>query len=328
MPEAATIASSVQIGAESTPGTGVAAGKLLNYLGFAPSIDLSFNRFRPMGQKFAGALVPGKDATAWALSGQGSYSELIYPFCSALLNVTPTTVDTSARLWTFTPAARTEDAVKTFTVEVGSATRAQKATYVLCTGFELTFNRTDGVAVTGDAIGQAIQDNITLTASPTGVEDVPILPTHLDVYVDATSAGLGTTRYTRDFNAVFRCTNRFNAVWPINSTLASFGSHVEVEPTVQLELTVEADSQGMGPLVNARAGSTLFIRLSAVSTVLAGAATAKYQLIIDVAAKVSAINAFDDSDGVKVLTYTFDAVYDTTWAKAFTIGLQNKTAAL
>jgi hypothetical protein len=31
---------------------------------------------------------------------------------------------------------------------------------------------------------QNIQDNITMTASPTGVEDVPILPTHLDVFVD------------------------------------------------------------------------------------------------------------------------------------------------
>jgi hypothetical protein len=328
VPEVSTISNAIQIGAETTPGTGVAAGKLLNYLSLAPGIDLSFNRYRPMGQKFAGALVPGKDATSWAVTGQGSYSELIYPFCSALVNVTPSTVDTTAKLWTFTPAARTEDTVKTYTVEVGSATRAQKAAYVLFTGVELTFNRTDGVGIGGDAFGQQIQDNIALTGSPTGVEDVPILPTHLDVYVDATSGALGTTKLTRDFNAVFRCQNRFNQVWPINSTLASYGSHVEVEPTAQVELTVEADTQGMTYLTNARAGSTVFIRLAAVSTVLAGAATAKYQLIIDVAAKVSAINAFDDSDGVKVLTFTFDAVYDTTWAKAFTIGLQNKTAAL
>jgi hypothetical protein len=75
-------------------------------------------------------------------------------------------------------------------------------------------------------------------------------------------------------------------------------------------------------------GSTRFIRLAAVSTALAGATTAKYQLVIDVAGKVSAINAFGDEDGVKGLTYTFDAVYDPTWAKFTTIGLQNKTATL
>lgn len=328
MPEVASISNAVQIGAEATPGTSVAASKLLNYLSLDPGIELGFNRFRPMGQKVAGTVTPGQDSTSWDVSGQGSYSELIYPFCSMLTNVTPTTVDTTARLWTFAPAARTEDTIKTFTVEAGSATRAQKATYVLFTGIELTFNRTDGVTVGGSAIGQQIQDGITMTATPTGVEDVPILPTHLDVYVDATSAGLGGTKMTRDFNAVFRATDRFAAVWPINSANASYGSHVEIEPTFQIELTMAADTQGMGFLTNARAGDTRFIRLAAVSTALAGAATAKYQLLIDMAGKISNIAAFDDNDGVKVLTYTFDAVYDSTWAKFLTIGLQNKTATL
>jgi hypothetical protein len=328
MPELATVASSIQIGPEVTPGTGVAASKLLSYLSLDPGIEIGFNRYRPMGQKVAGTIVPGMDSTTWAVSGQGSYSELIYPFCSAIQNVTPTTVDTTARLWTFTPAARTEDTVKTYTVEVGGATRAQKAAYVLFTGVELTFNRSAGVTLGGAAIGQNIQDNITMTASPTGVEDVPILPTHLDAYVDNTSAGIGTTKLTRDFNAVVRITDRFNPVWPMNSTLPSYGSHVEKELTAQVEITVEADTQGMGFLADARAGSTRFIRLAAVSTALAGSTTAKYQLVIDVAGKVSAINAFGDNDGVKVLTYTFDMVYDATWAKFCTIGLQNKTATL
>src|SRR5215475_9940003 len=179
MPEVATVASSIQIGAETTPGTAVAANKLLNYLGLAPHIDLTFNRFRPMGQKYAGAITPGQDSTSWDVSGQGSYSELIYPFCSVFQNVTPTTVDTTAKLWTFTPAARTEDTVKTYTVESGSVSRAQKATYVLFNGFEITFDRDGGVDVAGTAIGQNIQDGITMTASPTAVEDAPILPVHL-----------------------------------------------------------------------------------------------------------------------------------------------------
>src|SRR6266542_8909 len=204
MPEVASISSAIQIGPETTPGTSVAASKLLSYLSLEPGIELAFNRYRPMGQKVAGAITPGQDSTSWGVSGQGSYSELVYPLCSVLTNVTPTTVDTTAKLWTFAPAARTEDTIKTYTVEAGSATRAQKATYVLFTGVELTFNRTDGITLGGSAIGQQIQDGITLTATPTAVEDKPILPTHLDVYIDATSAGLGTTKLTRDFNAVFR----------------------------------------------------------------------------------------------------------------------------
>jgi hypothetical protein len=330
LPEVSSIFSGSQIGAESTAGTGVAADKLLRYLAYEPSIDINFNRFRPQGQLVASAITPGQDSTTWALAGQGSYSELIYPFCGLFGTVAPATVETTGRRWTWTPAARTEITPKTFTVETGSSIRAQKASYVTQSGLELTFNRTDGVAVSGTAFGQQIQDSITLTGSPTQLEDVPILPTHLDVYVDATSAGIGVTKLTRDFNAVFRYNDARGPVWPINSTLASYGSDVQTEPTVQIELTCAADSQGMGFLTNARAGDTRYIRLAAISTVSAGAGTAKYDLLISRAGKVSSINAFDDNDGVKVLSYTFDAVYDASWGSGTFLIVQytNKTAGL
>lgn len=333
MPEVASIFSGVQIGAETTPGTQVAAGKLLNYMSLEPSIELEFSKFRPMGQLVASAVTPAKDSSSYAVSGQGTYSELIYPFCSLLTNTTPTTVDTTAKLWDFIPLGRSEDTIKTYTIETGSATRAQKAGYGLFTGLELTFNRTDGITIGGTAVAQALADNITLTASPTALEDKPILPTHLDVYVDTTSAGLGGTKLTRDFNAVWRCNDKWGEVWPVNSTLASFGSHVNTEPTIQMELTVAADTQGMGLLADARLGSTKYIRLAAVAPAaygFAGAVSAPYQLLIDMAGKVSEINAFDDNDGVKVLTYTFDAIYDPAWStgRYLRIQYQNKVTAL
>jgi len=329
MPEVASIFSGVQIGAETTSGTAVSASKLLNYMSLEPGIALDFNKFRPMGQVVASAITPGKDSTEWSVSGQGSYSELIVPFCSLLTNTTPATVETTARRWTFTPLGRSEDTVKTYTVESGSATRAQKATYGLFTGLEMTFNRTDGVTLSGTMVGQQIQDNITLTASPTAYEEAIILPTHLDVFVDATSGGIGGTKVTRDFNAVFRCNDRFGTVWPINSANASYVSHVSTEPAVQIELTMEADSAGMAYLVNARAGDTRYIRLSATSTVLAGT-TQFYDLRIDMAGEISDIKAFDDTDGIKTLTYTFDAVYDSAWGagKYVEVRLTNKTATL
>ncbi len=329
MPEVASIFSGVQIGAETTSGTAVSASKLLNYLSLEPSIALEMNRFRPMGQVVASAITPGKDSTEWSVSGQGSYSELIYPFCSLLTNTTPATVETTARRWTFTPLGRSEDTVKTYTVETGSATRAQKATYGLFTGLELTFNRTEGVTVSGSMIGQQIQDNITLTATPTSVEEAIILPTHLNCFIDATSGGLGGTKLTRDFNAVFRVNDRWNSVWPINSANASYVSHVNAEPAVQMELTMAADTQGMAYLVNARAGDTRYLRLSGTSTVLAGS-TQFYDLVIDMAGKISNIAAFDDNEGIKVLTYTFDAVYDSAWGSGqyLTVRLTNKTATL
>jgi hypothetical protein len=222
---------------------------------------------------------------------QGSYSELIYPFCSNLVNVTPSTTDTTAKTWTFTPAIRSEDTVKTYTIENGGAVRAGKAAYGIVADLELTFNRTDGVSIGGGGFAQNFQDNITLTGSPTYVEDVPILPIHMNVYADDTFANIGTTKLTRDFNVVWRSTGRFGQIWPINSTLASFGAHVETEPTVQMELT-----------------------------------TVK----IDMAGKITNIDGPSDADGIKAVTYTFDAMYDAAWGSGqfLTIGLQNKTATL
>ena len=314
MPEVASIFTGAQIGVETTSGTLVSASKLLNSLSLEPGISINFNRFRPMGQVVASQITPGQDFTEWGVSGVGNYSEIIYPLSSLLVSTSPVTVETTARRWTFTPAGRSEDTIRTYSVESGSSTRAQRATYVLFNGLEVTFNRTDGVSLSGSAIGQQIQDGITLTASPTSISEKVILPTHLDIYVDTTSGSFGSTKLTRDFNAVFRCNDRWGAVWPINSANASYVSHVNLEPTVQMELTMAADSAGMAYLVNARAGDTRYVRMSAVSTENAGASSAKYDLLIDMAGKISNIAAFDDAEGIKTVTYTFDAIYDTAWS--------------
>lgn len=328
MPENATVANTNQLGVEATPGTSVAANKLPRYLAFDLDPNIDFNRFRSMGSKFATALTPGQDFTTFSLSGQGSYSELVYAFCSNLVNVSPTTSDTTARTWTFTPAVRTEDTVKTFTIEQGDAVRAGKCTYGIVSDLELTFNRTDGVTVGGGGFGQQFQDNITLTGSPTAIEDAPILPTHIDVWADDTFAGIGVTKLTRDFNVVWRSNGRFGQVWPLNSTLASFGAHVELEPTVQLELTAEYDSQGSQFFTQARAGAVKYIRVKATSTVLAGAATVPYSLTIDFAGKISGLGGFDDQDGVRVVSWTLDAVDDATAGFAHKVVAVNKVSAL
>ena len=314
MPEVASIFTGAQIGAETTSGTAVSASKLLRYLSLEPGIALNFNRFRPMGQVVASAVTPGQDFTEWNITGAGSYGEMMVPLASVLVSTSPVTVETTARRWTFTPAGRSEDTIKTYTVESGSATRAQKATYVFVNGMEITFNRTEGVTLSGSAIGQQIQDNITLTASPTNYGDKPILPTHLDVYVDTTSSSFGTTKLTRDFSAVLRVNDRWGAVWPINCTLSSYAAHVNLEPTVQMELTSPPTPAGW-PISSTPAPATpgtSGCRRSRPRT--PGPTAAKYDFLCDMAGKISNIAAFDDADGVKTITYTFDAVYDTGWS--------------
>jgi hypothetical protein len=318
----------VQAGTEATPGTNVAANKKFISIGVTPAIQMDPNRFRPMGQKFASVVVPGKEWVEASIDGIGSYSELLWFFASCFRDPgSATTLDTSARKWTFAPQGGAEDNVKTLTIEQGGAVRAHKFNYGLVTDLDLTWNR-DEIAVSGTMIGQKLSDGITMTATPTTPPEVPILPAEVDVYLDNTSGTLGTTRLTRVLEIKNAVSSRFNPVWVIDSTQASYVAHVESEPTCEITLLMEADTAGMAQLTQMRAGTTKFLRVLCTSATLAGSTTQKYSLTWDTAVKVKDVGDFSDEDGVYAIEWTFEMVYDTTWGKAFTIDLVNKETTL
>jgi hypothetical protein len=327
VPERTAISTATQIGVESTPGTPVAANKLLNSLSVEAGVQVDMLEFRPVGQKYESMIVPGKEWTEASLTGVGSYTELVYllngVLCAA---VGVQNGATTAYDWTFNPASRTADTVKTFTVEQGDAVRAHSFAYGLITELGMSFSR-DGVEIDGTMIGQRLADSITLTATPTAVEEKPILPTHLDVFLDPTSAALGTTKLTRVLSADLTIGDRFNPVWVLNSALPSFASHVETAPNVELELLVEADAQGMALLTTLRAGGTHFIRVKATHTDLAGAAL-PYSFQFDLAAKISDVSEFSEEDGIYAITWTNRAVHDATWGKAMSAKVTNKLITL
>lgn len=332
MPELATVAQTVQIGKETTPGTGVAAGKLLQYIGFALNPTVETVEFRPAGSKANSTVLPAKDYTPFDISSDvGSYSEIVYLFSSLFKDVTATTVDTTGKQWLYEPNARAAETKARYTIEQGDSTRAGKATYGMVTGLELTFTREGaGMSLSGAGVAQQYQDNIALTGSPTTVEEAPVLPMHINVYVNDTFGAIGTTKLTRDFTAAWRCNDVAAPIWPLNSANASFASDVELPHLVELELTAMADTAGMAFLTQVRAGATKYIRLEAKSTVLAGSATEFYKIWIDGAYKVREVGGFEDVEGAKCVAWNLGAVTDSTFsATAFQrITVVNKVAAL
>jgi hypothetical protein len=328
MPERSSLTQGVQVGVETVPGTNVAANKKFVSIGITPAVQMDPLQFRPMGSKYNTIVTPGKEWVEADIEGVGSYTELLYFLSSCVAAPgAPVTIDGTGRTWTFSSAASSEDTVKTMTVEQGGVVRAHKFNYGLVSELELTFNR-DGVEVGGSMIGQKLSDNIVLTVGPTAMSQIPILPTDVDVYLDPSSATLGTTKLLRVLEATWTLGDRFNPVWVLNSTLGSYAAVVESEPNAQLSLLMEADAEGMAQLSQMRAGSTAFVQIKCTSPQLAGASTAKYSLKIDNAVKVSEVGDFSDEDGVYAIEWTFDLVYDATWGKAFTIDLVNKEATL
>lgn len=328
MTERSSLLQGVQIGKEATKGTAVSCSTLLNALDIAISgWEPTMNRTRPMGQAVASQIVPVYEETPITVGGTLNYSEAVYLYTGLLHIATASTTDTSGKAWTFTPNARQESDIYTFTVEQGGSVRAEKASFCHFTGAEVTYNRTTGVTVSGSGRGQALSDNITLTGSPTAHAERPILGSDIKVYVDSTTASLGTTQYNRDFEVVHRMNDVRGPVSPLTGA-ASFVDTVQTEPTMQLEMKLERDTQGMAFLAQARSGATQYVRVKALSTILAGSATVFYTHQLDFAGKISAGYSKDDEEGVDVATWPLDAVYDANWGKYMEILVINKVSSI
>lgn len=325
MADRATIFQTVQIGVEATPGTGVAANKQLQSLSIEPAIKADLKSFRPMGTKFSTIHALGKESVEAKLSGQPTYDELLYVLASALTAPTTTQPDSvnapTAYQHVFTASSSSADSPKTFTVEQGGSVRAQKFSYALINALKLAFKR-DELSLEGSMIGQALQDGIVMTASPTALPIVPVLPTEVSVYLANTQAGLtGATALTRAISAEWGVEDRYSGIYPLNRSFSSFAAHVETEPKMQLKLKLAADADGMGLLSNMRAGTTKFARIETLGNTIAG--TVKYKLVIDLALQVAEVSDFSDEDGLYAIEWTFDCVHDGTWGKSHSVTLVN-----
>lgn len=326
MPERASISQVVQIGVESTPGTSVAANKKLLATQISPAIQTAVKMFRPLGGKYPTVGAQGKEWSSAGVTGQMVYTDIVYHLASIMNYAAPVQqAATAAYKWTFTPSQSNEDTAKTFTVEAGSSVRAHKMAYGIFDTWGYSINR-DECMIKGSMLGTRLEDAITLTLSPTEIALQPILPTEVEVFVDATSAGIGATKQLRVFNIAFEMANKVGPIWPVDSQQTSWAAHVELEPKAQLKLLVAADGAGMSHLTRLRSGDKRFIQIKATGPVIASSYTWLFKH--GLCGVVTAPSEFKDEQGVYAIEWTFDVTYDATWAKAQQIEVINTLTAL
>lgn len=327
MAERSALNQTIQIGVESTPGTAVAAPTRLQAIGIEPTVDVEMDQFRPMGQKYRAITTLGKEWVTANITGRGSYTELIYMFSSVIGTATVTNPGTLAYNWQFVPESFDDDLPKTFTVEHGSSVRADEFNYGIVTELGMTFNRT-AIEVSGSMMGRALTDGITMTGAPTAVDLVPIIPTQVSVYMDDTSAGLGSTKLTRAISAEFNLGSRFGPVWILDAANPQYVNHIETEPDLTMSMTLQADAQGMALLDTMRTGATKFIRIEATGGTDSIESGQDYTFTLDLAGKVADTNGFSDEDGVYAVEFNFVGVHDDTWGQAYEVNLKNAISAL
>lgn len=333
MPERTALTQVVQIGVESTPGTAVPATKRLQSLTVSLGPKLDVRMTRPSGYKVATIAAPGKEWVEGRAQGQLTYTELVYLLSSVFKTVTPTQVNAPGGLaykWTFAPSVSSEEQFKTYTLEYGSAVRAERVAHVLFTGLSVSFNR-ENCEVNAPFIGMAMEDPFTLTSTGvSAIELMPVLGTQLSLYVADTPAGLSNTanKLTRAFSAEFSVDDRYEPLWVVDAAKQSFVTVSEKPAAPTLKFTVEADAAGMALLPVARQGDTRFVRIEAIGRTIDATPPTPYRLTLDVAVKITGVSDFKDEQAVVALDYECEVVYDAGWTKFLQAEVVNTLTAL
>lgn len=329
MVDRATLNETTQIGLEGTPGTIVPADKLMSSLTILPSPEMDIKMFGPANQKFNSVSIINKESSIADVEGILDYNECIWPFSSIMGQTTPT--GGPAYTWVFTMENTAPDDPATFTIEQGNAVsgHASRMGYGIFTEFTLQVSR-DDTSASGSLMGQDMEPGITMTAAPDTIALKPVMPRHWDIYIDDAFVGIGGTQMDRVFEAVLTIGERYNGVWPLKSSEGSYAGHVETKPTVSIELTMEADDEGLALITALKAGDRKYVRLRATTGTDYITGTTPWSLTIDMAGVVSEVGPLEDNDGVYTQTYTLTAVYESGWngGQAIQVTVVNEIASL
>lgn len=315
MAEELSIFKGIQLGVETTHGTGVAADTILPSLTLAPAIQFDATKYRPTGRMAPRNFLPHRDHVQATIGGALCYEQIVYLLASLINYAAPSLNTATSYTWAFELSDDSEDTVKSYTVEQGDATRAKEFPYGLVNELELTFGPRE-ITLAGQMIGQEITDDISMTGAPTEISEVLVLPEQVSVKLADTAAGLaGASALERAFKARWKLGNRHGPIWTLNAAEDSWTAHAELEPAMEMALLLAADATGMGILSNMRAGSTKFMRIKAVGALIETGYS--YTLQLDMAGQVSTVGEFSDQDGVYAMEWTFGQIYDQTWGKGF-----------
>ncbi len=334
-PERTYATQKIQIGAESTTalGTSVAASKLLECFDWQLGPEMDVNFYTPTGHLYPSTQEQNTEWLEGTLGGNLDYNGIVYPLAGLMGSVAPAThlASATAKDWIFTPPITSVVVPQTYTLEQGDSSRAHKVVYGLFTEFGYKGTRKD-FSCSGKFIAQPISDGITLTPTPTAVAIAPVVSKHINVYLDATSAGLGTTQLNRVLSIEYQMSDVYDVLWVLNRATIGWTAHVNKQPKCTVKLKVEADAAGMAMLGYVQSGATYYLRVDAQGQQIAsdGPGAIFNAIKHDMAIKFGKPSKFEDEQGVFAIEWEGTIVEDPAWdgGKAQTITVTNLLGAL
>lgn len=183
-----TVYQVTQLSPETVAGTPVAASKRLLDLQTVARPNDPVPVYRPMGSRAPTTSLAQKSWVSGQITGEIGYQSLAYILSSLFLTVSPSTPSgaTAQRLWSFKPSTFAPDVYKTYTMEQGSSAGAESWAYAFINTMGLTFNRTTA-GLTADIMAQRMNEQITMTGSPTDIPALPVDPRAPTLYMGSST---------------------------------------------------------------------------------------------------------------------------------------------
>lgn len=174
MPERTRAFDKLQIGPESSLGSGGLATRTLTALSMIPTIAATPDTFRAQGSMVDTSVVNTSERTNYAVTGRFTFTEGNYPLASVLCKPTITTPAGATLTRDFYYAWNTSNPndYQSYVIEMGNnAVRANTAKNLIFNEIGLTYSKTGAVVISGAAFSQPLTDDTTrvlyVTGSPT-----------------------------------------------------------------------------------------------------------------------------------------------------------------
>lgn len=314
----ASVNQQVQIGKESTPGTGVPGAKVLGGLTWTMGLKPTTKQFTGTGRQYPSASALLMEQSEGKIAGPGDFAQLAYVFGSHWGSGSPALHSPSTTaydfIWTPSLTAAYSTSALTYTVMVGDVVDAEQYTYVVFNGFTYKFTRKQEVTIDGDLFAQTFTDGITLTASPTLIEQVPMTGAQANVYLDSTSGGIGGTKLTDILSFEFKADKYYDPYWAINRSNASFSNIVDLVKKHTVSLKLAANTTGIAPKgTYLETGAKVYLRVDIQGPLIDVGNSIKAQMTHDMCCLVADMKPFGDVDGVYGVEYTLIVAEDSAW---------------
>jgi len=307
----------IQMGAETTPGTAVAATTYWRGVGTIQNIRETVFVEEDIGLLSGSdrTYVPRTEALLNLESTEATFEQLPYLFQMGIENVEPTTDANGDGIFTYVMPVQSTDIntstdLQTYTFEAGDNKMVEEFAYGYCRNITLSGDSGQGLMMSAEIVGREVSTtDFTTGLTIPAVED--ILFSKGKLYIDAVDGVLGFTQITNSFLTMNLSINTgWMPVYTADGNL--FFSFVkQTMPEVILQITFEVEDKSIAEKAYWVDQTARQIRVN-----FDGSTAAKY-LTLDMAGKWENFEPIGERDGNDILSATFRARYNSTAALFF-----------